>query len=100
MYTDTMNGLVDKLPMDLPDPIGPIMQLQEKLFVPVKEYPDVSISWNCVFFVEKAMNSWNFFVKFAECLPRWAETYYSRKLKRFFGCTYLFLMQYQLTLEG
>ncbi|XP_078094239.1 protein quaking-A isoform X10 [Mustelus asterias] len=40
MYTDTMNGLVDKLPMDLPDPIGPIMQLQEKLFVPVKEYPD------------------------------------------------------------
>jgi len=26
--------------MDLPEPIGPVVQLQEKLFVPVKEYPD------------------------------------------------------------
>jgi protein quaking len=26
--------------MELPEPIGPVVQLQEKLFVPVKEYPD------------------------------------------------------------
>ncbi|XP_059177827.1 KH domain-containing RNA-binding protein QKI-like isoform X7 [Physella acuta] len=26
--------------LDLPDAVGPVVQLQEKLFVPVKEYPD------------------------------------------------------------
>ncbi|CAL1528911.1 unnamed protein product [Lymnaea stagnalis] len=26
--------------LDLPEPLGPVVQLQEKLFVPVKEYPD------------------------------------------------------------
>lgn len=44
MYSDTVNGLVDRHPLELPEPIGPIVHLQEKLFVPVKEYPDVS-SW-------------------------------------------------------
>lgn len=42
MYSDTVNGLVDKHPLELPEPVGPIVHLQEKLFVPVKEYPDVS----------------------------------------------------------
>lgn len=42
MYSDTVNGLVDRHPLELPEPIGPIIHLQEKLFVPVKEYPDVS----------------------------------------------------------
>ncbi|KAM4625862.1 protein quaking-A-like [Polymixia lowei] len=40
MYNDTVNGLVDKHPLELPEPMGPIIHLQEKLFVPVKEYPD------------------------------------------------------------
>ncbi|XP_041827669.1 protein quaking-A isoform X1 [Melanotaenia boesemani] len=40
MYSDTVNGLVDRHPLELPEPIGPIVHLQEKLFVPVKEYPD------------------------------------------------------------
>ncbi|XP_066522872.1 protein quaking-A isoform X2 [Hoplias malabaricus] len=40
MYNDTVSGLVDKHPLELPDPLGPIVHLQEKLFVPVKEYPD------------------------------------------------------------
>ncbi|KAM3871206.1 protein quaking-A [Diretmus argenteus] len=40
MYNDTVNGLVDRHPLELPEPIGPIIHLQEKLFVPVKEYPD------------------------------------------------------------
>ncbi|KAI4878734.1 hypothetical protein NFI96_032728 [Prochilodus magdalenae] len=40
MYNDTVSGLVDKHPLELPDPHGPIVHLQEKLFVPVKEYPD------------------------------------------------------------
>lgn len=44
MYSDTVNGLVDRHPLELPEPMGPIVHLQEKLFVPVKEYPDVS-SW-------------------------------------------------------
>ncbi|GFR63900.1 protein quaking-B [Elysia marginata] len=26
--------------LDLPEPLGPVVQLQEKLFVPVKEHPD------------------------------------------------------------
>jgi len=29
--------------MMLPDPVGPVLTLQEKLFVPVKDHPDVSI---------------------------------------------------------
>ncbi|KAG2460761.1 QKIA protein, partial [Polypterus senegalus] len=40
MYSDTVNGLVEKHPLELPEPAGPIVHLQEKLFVPVKEYPD------------------------------------------------------------
>ncbi|KAJ8398119.1 hypothetical protein AAFF_G00429630 [Aldrovandia affinis] len=40
MYNDSVNGLVDKHPLELPEPLGPIIHLQEKLFVPVKEYPD------------------------------------------------------------
>lgn len=42
MYSDTVNGLVERHPMELPEPLGPIVHQQEKLFVPVKEYPDVS----------------------------------------------------------
>lgn len=42
MYSDTVNGLVDRPPLELPEPVGAIVHLQEKLFVPVKEYPDVS----------------------------------------------------------
>lgn len=42
MYNDTVSGLVDKHPLELPEAHGPIVHLQEKLFVPVKEYPDVS----------------------------------------------------------
>jgi len=45
MYNDTVNGLVDKHPLELPEPMGPIVHLQEKLFVPVKEYPDVSLTY-------------------------------------------------------
>lgn len=44
MYNDSANGLVDKHPLELPEPVGPIVHLQEKLFVPVKEYPDVSLA--------------------------------------------------------
>ncbi|KAM8913588.1 protein quaking-A isoform 3-T3 [Spinachia spinachia] len=40
MYSDSANGLVDRHPIELPEPLGPIVHLQEKLFVPVKEYPD------------------------------------------------------------
>ncbi|KAI1895069.1 hypothetical protein AGOR_G00102480 [Albula goreensis] len=40
MYSDSVNGLVDKHPLELPEPMGPVIHLQEKLFVPVKEYPD------------------------------------------------------------
>uniref|UniRef100_A0A8D3BCJ8 K Homology domain-containing protein n=1 Tax=Scophthalmus maximus TaxID=52904 RepID=A0A8D3BCJ8_SCOMX len=40
MYSDTVNGLVERHPLELPEPLGPIVHLQEKLFVPVKEYPD------------------------------------------------------------
>ncbi|XP_054652648.1 protein quaking-A isoform X3 [Dunckerocampus dactyliophorus] len=40
MYSDTVNGLVDRHPLELPEPAGPVVYLQEKLFVPVKEYPD------------------------------------------------------------
>ncbi|XP_067101408.1 protein quaking-B isoform X2 [Osmerus mordax] len=42
MYNDTMNGGVSegRDSEELPDAIGPVAQLQEKLYVPVKEYPD------------------------------------------------------------
>lgn len=40
MYNDTLNGTTDKRTSELPDAVGPIAQLQEKLYVPVKEYPD------------------------------------------------------------
>ncbi|XP_063773608.1 KH domain-containing RNA-binding protein QKI isoform X4 [Pseudophryne corroboree] len=41
MYNDTLNGSnPEKRCTELPDGIGPIVQLQEKLYVPVKEYPD------------------------------------------------------------
>lgn len=50
MYSDTVNGLVDRHPLELPEPIGPIVHLQEKLFVPVKEYPDVSSCFiHCIY---------------------------------------------------
>lgn len=42
MYNDTLNSSTDKRTSELPDAVGPIAQLQEKLYVPVKEYPDVS----------------------------------------------------------
>lgn len=44
MYNDTLNGSTEKRSSELPDAVGPIVQLQEKLYVPVKEYPDVSIT--------------------------------------------------------
>ncbi|XP_006012536.1 protein quaking-A isoform X4 [Latimeria chalumnae] len=40
MYNDSINGLTEKHPLELPEPAGPLVHLQEKLFVPVKEYPD------------------------------------------------------------
>ncbi|XP_048125573.1 protein quaking-like [Alosa alosa] len=40
MYNDTLNGSTDKRNPALPDAIGAVVQLQEKLYVPVKEYPD------------------------------------------------------------
>ncbi|XP_073527519.1 KH domain-containing RNA-binding protein QKI isoform X6 [Phyllobates terribilis] len=42
MYNDTLNGSgnPDRRSSELPDGIGPVVQLQEKLYVPVKEYPD------------------------------------------------------------
>lgn len=43
MYNDTLNGSTEKRSAELPDAVGPVVQLQEKLYVPVKEYPDVSM---------------------------------------------------------
>lgn len=45
MYNDTVNGgMFNGRDMEeLPEAIGPVAQLQEKLYVPVKEYPDVSV---------------------------------------------------------
>ncbi|CAB1338134.1 unnamed protein product [Coregonus sp. 'balchen'] len=43
MYNDSMNGGVaaeGRNSEELPNGIGPVAQLQEKLYVPVKEYPD------------------------------------------------------------
>lgn len=37
-----ING-VKKEPLVLPDPDGPVTTLTEKVYVPVKEHPDVSI---------------------------------------------------------
>ncbi|XP_031417556.1 protein quaking-B isoform X2 [Clupea harengus] len=39
MYNDTLNG-TERRSSELPEAVGPIAQLQEKLYVPVKEYPD------------------------------------------------------------
>lgn len=40
MYIDTLNG--SERIGELPDAVGPHIQLQEKLYVPTKEHPDVS----------------------------------------------------------
>ncbi|XP_023676019.1 protein quaking-B isoform X1 [Paramormyrops kingsleyae] len=40
MYNDTLNGSTERRASELPEAVGPIAQLQEKLYVPVKEYPD------------------------------------------------------------
>lgn len=48
MYNDTLNGSTEKRSSELPDAVGPIVQLQEKLFVPVKEYPDVSTTCRAI----------------------------------------------------
>ncbi|KAJ8416106.1 hypothetical protein AAFF_G00381280 [Aldrovandia affinis] len=40
MYNDTLNGSTDKRNSELPEAVGPVAQLQEKLYVPVKEFPD------------------------------------------------------------
>lgn len=50
MYNDTLNGSTEKRSAELPDAVGPIVQLQEKLYVPVKEYPDVSIFGSFIHF--------------------------------------------------
>lgn len=44
MYNDSVNGgMFNGRDMEeLPEAVGPVVQLQEKLYVPVKEYPDVS----------------------------------------------------------
>ena len=36
----------NKEPLSLPEPVGPVVTLSEKLYVPIKDYPDVSI--HCV----------------------------------------------------
>uniref|UniRef100_UPI00358EF9DF protein quaking-B-like isoform X3 n=1 Tax=Myxine glutinosa TaxID=7769 RepID=UPI00358EF9DF len=38
MYSDWVPG--EKATVSLPDPVGPVVQLQEKLYVPTQEYPD------------------------------------------------------------
>ncbi|CAL9699209.1 unnamed protein product [Knipowitschia caucasica] len=41
MYNDTVNGgMFAGREEELPEAVGPVAQLQEKLYVPVKEYPD------------------------------------------------------------
>lgn len=42
MYNDTLSGS-ERRSSELPDAVGPTVQLQEKLYVPVKEFPDVSV---------------------------------------------------------
>ncbi|KAK2921516.1 hypothetical protein Q8A73_001001 [Channa argus] len=39
MYNDTLNGS-EKKNNELPEAVGPTVQLQEKLYVPVKDFPD------------------------------------------------------------
>jgi len=34
---------IDSEPLQLPEPVGPVVTLQEKLTVPVKDHPDVSV---------------------------------------------------------
>lgn len=41
MYIDTLNG--SERISKLPEAVGPNVSLQEKLFVPTKEHPDVSV---------------------------------------------------------
>ncbi|KAI4879903.1 hypothetical protein NFI96_016064, partial [Prochilodus magdalenae] len=48
MYNDTLNGSTEKRTSELPDAVGPIVQLQEKLYVPVKEYPDGRFNGSCL----------------------------------------------------
>lgn len=57
MYNDTLNGSTEKRSAELPDAVGPIVQLQEKLYVPVKEYPDVSI-FCCLIQFFSASHTW------------------------------------------
>ncbi|KAM4607957.1 protein quaking-B [Polymixia lowei] len=40
MYNDTLSGSTERRCSELPEAVGPVVQLQEKLYVPVKEYPD------------------------------------------------------------
>uniref|UniRef100_A0A2K6QHC6 K Homology domain-containing protein n=1 Tax=Rhinopithecus roxellana TaxID=61622 RepID=A0A2K6QHC6_RHIRO len=40
MYNDKLNGSTEIRSAELPDAVKPIVHLQEKLYVPVKEYPD------------------------------------------------------------
>uniref|UniRef100_A0A8C4QJ10 STAR protein homodimerisation region domain-containing protein n=1 Tax=Eptatretus burgeri TaxID=7764 RepID=A0A8C4QJ10_EPTBU len=44
MYDETVSNSGAKRSLQLPAPTGPIVQLHEKLYVPVKEHPDVSVS--------------------------------------------------------
>lgn len=44
MYIDTLNG--SERISELPDAVGPNVQLQEKLYVPTKEHPDVSVCYS------------------------------------------------------
>lgn len=43
-----ING-VKKEPLNLPDPEGPTVSLNEKVYVPVREHPDVSIQIRAFF---------------------------------------------------
>lgn len=43
MYIDALNG--SERVSELPDAVGPNVQLQEKLYVPTKEHPDVSLTY-------------------------------------------------------
>eukprot|EP00064_Thunnus_orientalis_P003381 superscaffoldBa00000273_g3390 len=61
MYSDTVNGLVDRHPLELPDAMGPIVHLQEKLFVPVKEYPDAPCSLSSAIVINIFMSTENTF---------------------------------------
>uniref|UniRef100_A0A8C2US23 K Homology domain-containing protein n=1 Tax=Chinchilla lanigera TaxID=34839 RepID=A0A8C2US23_CHILA len=39
-FGDTLNGSTEKRSAELPEAVGPIVQLQEKFYAPAKEYPD------------------------------------------------------------